>query len=247
MPMPKPNTQTLIEVTGLSFNAPSTASTRTGSPLLQDLNCAIKPDGTTAIMGPNGAGKTVFLRCLAGLLAPSSGNIKWFGKNSFEKNEVAIVFQKPTLLRRSVKANLVHALKTYKKDHSPEIIKDLLDKASLNDLAERPARVLSGGEQQRLSLVRALAAAPKILLLDEPTASLDPQATIQIESLIKQAEASGIKIIIISHDKGQVKRLAKNTLFIKSGKLLEDTPTAKFLTNPKTKDAAAYLAGEILV
>ncbi|MEP0522219.1 MAG: ATP-binding cassette domain-containing protein [Hyphomicrobiales bacterium] len=214
--------------------------------LLDGLSFCLRNGGITALMGPNGAGKTLTLRLLARLLIPSQGHVKECGISS---KEIAFVFQKPVLLRRSVEANLHHALKLYgvpKSERSIETSK-LLELSDLAHLSARSARRLSGGEQQRLAMVRALAAKPKLLLLDEPTASLDPQATASIEKLIEQAAQNGTKVVLVTHDPGQAKRLASDVVFISNGSACEHTEAAKFFDNPKSIEASAYLAGRLLI
>jgi tungstate transport system ATP-binding protein len=123
----------------------------------------------------------------------------------------------------------------------------LLERVGLSDLAHRPARKLSGGEQQRLALARALARDPEILLLDEPTASLDPAATRSVEEIVLMAAQSGIKIVMASHDLGQVRRLAGDVIFLVRGALRERAAAADFLDHPTTPEAAAFLRGDLVI
>jgi tungstate transport system ATP-binding protein len=162
---------------------------------------------------------------------------------------VAVVFQRPVVLRRSVAANLTHALSIYGVPRGERARRrdELLALGQLQDLAERPARVLSGGEQQRLSMVRALAAEPDLLLLDEPTASLDPQATAAIEALVGEAAARGVKIVMVTHDRGQAQRLADEILFLHRGRLTERSPADDFFAQPQSVEAQAYLEGRLLL
>ncbi|MEQ9609977.1 MAG: ATP-binding cassette domain-containing protein, partial [Kiloniellaceae bacterium] len=161
----------------------------------------------------------------------------------------AVVFQRPVVLRRSVAANLKHALATYgvPRGERAKRLEELLTLAGLQDLADRPARVLSGGEQQRLAMVRALAAEPDLLLLDEPTASLDPQATAAIETLIGRAAAKGVKIVMVTHDRGQAQRLADEILFLHRGRLSERSAADAFFSRPNSAAAQAYLEGRLLL
>ncbi|TQV77889.1 ATP-binding cassette domain-containing protein [Denitrobaculum tricleocarpae] len=221
---------------------------RQGKALVDGLNLTLAAHGTTVLMGPNGAGKSLTLRIMAGLIAPGQGKIRWNGTETLPSQRVALVFQKPVLLRRSVRANLKHALKIYgvPRSEQGQRLEELLEMGHLKELADRPARVLSGGEQQRVALVRALAARPKLLLLDEPTASLDPQATAAIEDLIRTAAASGAKVLLVTHDRGQAQRLADEIVFLNHGRVTEVTSAAQFFDAPRSREGRTYLSGHLL-
>jgi tungstate transport system ATP-binding protein len=199
-------------------------------------------------MGPNGAGKSLTLRILAGLLQPTSGKVRFSGGRPTPR-ELALVFQKPVLLRRSVHANLHHALATYgaPRAERPDRIAELLRTTGLDGLGSRPARRLSGGEQQRLAMARALAARPRFLLLDEPTASLDPQSTAAIEALIRRAAGEGVKVVLVTHDRDQAARLAGDVVFLNRGRVAEAAPARRFFEAPASAEARSYLRGELLV
>ena len=222
-----------------------------GKPLIDHLSLELGPGTRSIVMGPNGAGKSLLLRLIAGLLQPSGGEICYGGRNADEslRRRAAFVFQRPVLLRRSVAANLTHALKTYGVPRAERARRrdELLALGQLQDIAERPARVLSGGEQQRLAMVRALGAQPDLLLLDEPTASLDPQATAAIEALVGQAAAAGVKIVMVTHDRGQAQRLADEVFFLHRGALAEHAPADAFFAQPQSPAAQAYLEGRLLL
>lgn len=222
-----------------------------GKALVDGLSLTLAPGTRTIVMGPNGAGKSLFLRLLAGLLQPTGGRITYGGRaaDAAVLKRIAMVFQRPVMLRRSVAANLRHALATYgvPRAERADRIAELLAQARLQHLADRPARVLSGGEQQRLAMVRALGAEPELLLLDEATASLDPQATAAIEELIGQAAAKGVKIVMITHDRGQAQRLADEVLLIHHGKLAERSAADVFFNRPNSAAAQAYLEGRLLL
>ena len=220
-----------------------------GQRLVDNLSLTVVPGPLTCVMGPNGAGKSLMIRLLAGLLRPSAGRITYGGAETPAPHRIAIVFQRPVLLRRSVRSNLDHALKLYgvPRGARPARIADLLAEAGLAEMATRPARVLSGGEQQRLALVRALAARPALLLLDEPAASLDPQATAAVEALVVGAVARGIKVVLVTHDRDQARRLASEIVFLHRGRIVERAPAAEFFDRPRSPEARAYLAGELLV
>ncbi len=237
----KPLAASAIELSGIVV-------TRGGKQVLDDLKLSFGVSGITAIMGPNGAGKSLLLRLIAGLFDPDSGSVR-FTDNRPVPREIALVFQSPVLLRRSVYGNLLHALACYgtQRKNRVEHASELLEMADLSDHADRPARALSGGEKQRLALVRALGAEPKFLLLDEPTASLDPHATAMIEALIAAAAANGIRVLLVTHDQGQARRLADDVVFLHCGRVLETSCTVDFFDAPTSPEARAYLAGDLLI
>lgn len=231
-----------LTLTGVGFEA-------AGKRLVGDLTLSLDPGPVTCVMGPNGAGKSLLLRLIAGLIPPSAGRIAYGGAAAAAKNRIALVFQRPVLLRRSVAANLDHALRTYGVPRAARRgrIAELLALGHLEALADRPARVLSGGEQQRLAMVRALAARPGLLLLDEPCASLDPQATAAIEALIRQAAAEGVKVLLVTHDRDQARRMADEIVFLHRGRIAEQAPADRFFDHPRSAEAQAYLAGRLLI
>jgi tungstate transport system ATP-binding protein len=217
--------------------------------ILDRLSLMIAPGAPTLIVGPNGAGKTSLLRLCMGLTVPSSGRITWGGQTDSTPLRRAILFQRPVMLRRTVAANVAYALAQAgtPRNVRGQRIAALLERVGLVDLARRPARKLSGGEQQRLALARALARDPEILLLDEPTASLDPAATRSVEQIVSMAAQSGIKIVMASHDLGQVRRLAGDVIFLVRGALCERGEAAHFLDHPMTPEAAAFLRGDLVI
>jgi tungstate transport system ATP-binding protein len=160
----------------------------------------------------------------------------------------AMVFQRPVLLRRSTASNITYVLRLQgiPRRQRRVVMTELLEQAGLLPLATRPARVLSGGEQQRLALVRAWALRPQVLFLDEPTASLDPAATRAVEVLLEHIQRTGTKIIMTTHDLGQARRLADEVLFLHHGRLVEYAPASIFFSNPQSKEAAAFLEGKLL-
>jgi len=217
--------------------------------ILDRISLAIAPGAPTLIIGPNGSGKTTLLRLCMGLARPSAGRVSWGGRADSPPLRRAILFQRPVMLRRSAASNVAYALAqagTPRRERAARIA-DLLERVGLADLAHRPARRLSGGEQQRLALARALARDPEILLLDEPTASLDPAATRAVEEIVLMAAQSGIKIVMASHDLGQVRRLAGDVVFLVRGALCEQANAADFLDHPTTPEAAAFLRGDLVI
>jgi tungstate transport system ATP-binding protein len=219
------------------------------TPILRHLNLTIARGAPTLIVGPNGSGKTSLLRLCMGLARPSAGSITWGGRADAGPLRRAIVFQRPVMLRRSVAGNIAYALAQggVPRQMRAERAADLLERVGLADLSERAARRLSGGEQQRLALARALARNPEILLLDEPTANLDPAATRAVEEIVLTAAESGIKIVMASHDLGQVRRLAGDVIFLVRGTLCERKLVIDFLDNPSTPEAFAFLRGDLVI
>lgn len=220
-----------------------------GMVLIDAVSAAFRPGGVTVIMGPNGAGKSLLLRLIAGLIQPDAGLVSLNTESGDGVARTALMAQRPVLLRRSVAANLEFALTVYGVDRKerPARIDDLLSLVGLEALANRPARLLSGGEQQRLSLARALAMDPDILLLDEPTASLDPNATSHIEKTVLQAAAAGVKVIFVTHNRDQARRLADEVVFLHRGRLIEQSIADQFFHEPTTQHARDFLAGALLV
>ncbi|MEL6477343.1 MAG: ATP-binding cassette domain-containing protein [Pseudomonadota bacterium] len=210
-----------------------------GQTLLAGIDLTLRPE-RTVLMGPNGAGKSLTLRLLQGLIAPEHGR-RLAGQGS-----TALVAQRPVLLRRSVRGNLAHALGLHGVARSAraERAAALLAHGGLTTLAERPARRLSGGEQQRLAFLRALAGAPAALLLDEPTAHLDPQATAEIERLIAE---TGLPYLLVTHDIGQARRMADRVLFLHRGRIVEDAPAARFFSGPAAPEARAFVNGDLVL
>jgi tungstate transport system ATP-binding protein len=200
--------------------------------ILEDVDLDILFGAPTVLLGPNGAGKTTLIRLAMGLARPSAGRIDCPDRR-------AMVFQRPAMLRRSVRANVEYV--------SRERPMELLERVGLAGLANRPARRLSGGEQQRLALARALARDPGVLFLDEPTASLDPAATAMVEDIVKDIAAAGIKVVMATHDLGQARRLAGDIVFLVGGRVVEHAPAEGFFCAPKSREAAQFVKGELVL
>ena len=219
-----------------------------GHRIIKGISTTLKRGPRTIVLGPNGAGKSVLLRLCHGLLTPTAGAVTW---NSPEvpggPRRQAMVFQRPVMLRRSSLGNVRYALKVggvpagEREDRAYEA----LCKVGLEAHADRPARVMSVGEQQRLALARVWALRPEILFLDEPTASLDPGATHEVEKVILALHEAGTKIVMITHNLGQARRLADEIVFIYQGRLLERQPADQFLKSPASSEAARFLEGEL--
>ncbi|MFT7673592.1 MAG: tungstate transport system ATP-binding protein [Gammaproteobacteria bacterium] len=215
--------------------------------LLSDLNFEVNDNGITAILGDNGAGKSLLIRILHDLLVASRGSVNWNGRNnSFEtRSRQALVFQKPVLLRRTVKENIEFVLK-YCRRHSGQLADSLLQSAGLSAQADQSARLLSGGEQQRLALARAMASSPEVLFLDEPSASLDPKSTQLIESSLLEISRRGIKIFLVTHDLPQAKRLCSHVLFLAEGRLVESCRADHFFEVPENPAVRGFLNQHLL-
>ncbi|SDB11991.1 ATP-binding cassette domain-containing protein [Belnapia rosea] len=225
-----------IEAEALSYAAGGVA-------ILQDVSLRIETGPPLLILGPNGAGKSVLLRLLHGLLRPGRGRI-----TPEAPTRGAMVFQRPVLLRRSVGANIRYplALAGLPWAERRRRAAAALEEVGLAALADRPARRLSGGEQQRLALARAAALAPPVLFLDEPCASLDPAATRAVEEIIAGIAARGTKIVMTTHDLGQARRLAGEVVFLHRGRVVEAGPARPFFNGPASAEAAAFLQGDLL-
>ena len=222
-----------------------------GRRLIDIASLVLDPASVTVVMGPNGAGKSLFLRLVHGLIGATRGWIGWGEVACGEATRAtqAMVFQKPVLLRRSVAANIDFVLhgrpvtRTERRQRCAEV----LQRVGLDGRARQPARLLSGGEQQRLALARSLAMGPKVLLLDEPTASLDPASVQMIEQIVLDVNARGTKVIFVTHDIGQARRLAGDIVFLHHGQVAEHRLAHEFFTGPASAAAISYLAGRIVL
>jgi tungstate transport system ATP-binding protein len=220
-----------------------------GVTILDNISLTLRPGAPTILIGPNGSGKTTLLRAAMGLIPATRGHITWGGRDVSPPDRRAILFQRPTMLRRSSAGNVRYALaaagvsRAARTNRAAELIADV----GLEGLDRRPARRLSGGEQQRLALARALARDPEILFLDEPTASLDPAATKAIEDIVRTVTARGVKVVMATHDLGEAKRLAGEIVLLHRGRLIEHDSAAEFFASPRTQEARTFIAGELLV
>ncbi|WP_137046366.1 ATP-binding cassette domain-containing protein [Pseudolabrys sp. FHR47] len=217
--------------------------------ILDGVTQTITTGSPTMLIGPNGAGKTTLLRVLMGLVRPNTGSVTWGNRSDLSQVRRAIVFQRPVMLRRSATANIAYALGAagVPRARHEERIAELMTLVGLDGLAARPARKLSGGEQQRLALARALARDPSVLLLDEPTASLDPAATKSIEDIVRTVAQRGVKVVMSTHDLGQARRLGGDVMLMHRGRIVEHGPAAEFFMQPNTEQARQFIAGELLV
>ncbi|MDT3680803.1 MAG: ATP-binding cassette domain-containing protein [Burkholderiaceae bacterium] len=206
--------------------------------------------GVCALIGPNGAGKTVLLRAIHGLLAPHEGEVRFEGRSRPDGDLAfagqALVFQHSSMFRGSALDNLlvVPGLAGSARERRERAL-GMLERVGLRELAQAPALKLSGGERQRLAIARAWLMQPRLLLLDEPTASLDPSATDHVEQLIREIRADGCRVLLTSHNLGQVSRLADEVVFLHRGRVLERTPVSELFANPRTSEARQFLQGAL--
>ena len=216
--------------------------------IIRPLSIKIDAGPTTIILGANGAGKSVLMRLMHGLLAPTGGQVFWHERDARRSRRLqAMVFQRPVMLRRSVLGNILYALDlaSVPAAQREDTALKALEEVGLQHLALRPARALSGGEQQRLALARAWALHPEVLFLDEPTASLDPTATREIETVIRAFDAAGTKIVMATHNLAQARRIGDEVIYLHQGRVMERTPADQFFSKPASAEAAAFIKGEL--
>ena len=218
-----------------------------GKPLLDGIDLVLEAGRRTVVLGPNGAGKSILLRLCHGLLRPTAGRVAWAG-GAGPAGRHALLFQRPVMLRRTARANVLHglALAGHGWRERRERARVVLARFGLEGLADRPARTLSGGEQQVLALARAVALEPEVLFLDEPTAALDPAATARIELLLQLVANDGVKLVMVTHDLGQARRFADEVVFLHRGRLVEHRPAGAFFCTPRSPEARAFVAGELI-
>ena len=209
---------------------------------LQPCTLRIDAGERVALIGSNGSGKSTLLRTLHGLIKPTNGQLLAATARQ------AMLFQRPHLLRTSVLNNVALGLLLRGVRWSEAKTRALaaLQRVGLSELAQRPARALSGGQQQRVAMARAWASAPQVLLLDEPTASLDPAAKREVEALMAEFSRDGMTLIFSSHNLGQVKRLASRVIYLEHGAVVADLPTHDFFNGPLPLAADIFLKGELV-
>ena len=228
-----------LTISGLRFQP-------NGRAILDGIDLQLSGDGISVLLGPNGAGKTVLLRLLAGLLPPHGGQLDWAGSPTPDRR-LAMVFQQPMLLRLSVLTNVEFALRPQALRSAERRARaaEVLERVGLAHRAGDSARLLSGGERQRLALARAWAMRPRLLLLDEPTASLDPSATEAVERIIREIRTEGAKVLMTTHNLGQATRLADDIIFLADGRVQEHEPAQRFFARPQSPAARAFMQGEL--
>ena len=214
--------------------------------VLDGVDLELSGEGITIVLGANGAGKSVLLRALCGLVQPTGGSIDWNGQ-PFDGKGVAMVFQHPVMLRTTVLDNVTLGLRPRGVTRAERQRRGMRILASIGlvDRAHDQARRLSGGEQQRLALGRAWLTAPRVMLLDEPTASLDPSGVESLERIVRQIRTDGTKIIMTTHNLGQATRLADDVVFLASGRVCEHAPVQRFFSRPASPEARQYIKGEL--
>jgi tungstate transport system ATP-binding protein len=209
---------------------------------LRGVNLRVARGEFVALVGANGSGKTTLLQALHGLVTHS-------GSRAVRADAAAqvMVFQRPFVLRLSVWNNLRVALwlAGVPRAERSERAAGALQRAGLLELRDRPARALSGGQQQRLALARAWATRPSVLLLDEPTANLDPSAKREVEALLAGFSADGMTLVMSTHNLGQAKRLATRVVYLDHGEICADLPTARFFGEHLDERADRFLKGEL--
>ena len=201
----------------------------------------------SVIIGPNGAGKSLLINLIQGLIIPSTGTIKVKSLTTDDnRKKVSIMMQKPVFLRRTTEQNIQFVLELNKDKRKVSYL-DVLERFDLIAQKKILANKLSGGEKQRLALALAIITNSKILLLDEPTANADPLTTIKIEKIIKEEAIAGKKILLVTHNIPQAKRLGQDIAFIHRGKVLEHCDKAVFVNHPKVKEINQFLEGEVVI
>lgn len=228
-----------LRVAGLRFQP-------NGRAILDGVDLELSGEGITVVLGPNGAGKTLLLHLLAGLLPPHGGGFDWGGAAQPD-GRLAMVFQQPMLLRLSVFTNVEFALRPQPLTAGERRARtaEVLERVGLGHRAGDCARLLSGGERQRLALARAWAMRPQLLLLDEPTAALDPTATETVERIIREIRTEGAKVLMTTHNLGQATRLADDIVFLADGRVQEHDTAPRFFAHPQSPAARAFLQGEL--
>jgi tungstate transport system ATP-binding protein len=211
-----------------------------GKTILDIPHALIPADRITACIGPNGAGKTTLLKLLDGLIKADSGTVSY----SF-KTKTALVLHHTPMIKASAKKNIA-MIRDADASISNADIDRVIEQVGLSELANSPAHKLSAGERQKLCLGRAILQKPNLVLLDEPTANLDPSTTEQVEELIRQFGQQGTNVIFSSHQLAQVQRIAEHIIFIDQGEIKEKGPVGPFFSNPQTSAAKRYLHQELL-
>ena len=211
-----------------------------GRIILSIPHAIIPADRITACVGPNGAGKTTLLKLLDGLIKPDTGTLSY----SFA-NKTALVLHHTPMIKASTTTNISMVRDADSKINVAEI-QQVIERVGLEKLASAPAHKLSAGERQKLCLARAILQKPNLVLLDEPTANLDPNTTEQVEEIIRQFDAQDTDVIFSSHQLAQVQRLAKYIIFIDHGEIKEKGPVGPFFSNPQTQAAKRYLHQELI-
>lgn len=221
---------------------------RRGKRLVGPVTMSLDGSGVCVVIGPNGSGKTTLLSLMHGTTRLSSGRVTWACDAEIARHHQAFVFQRPVMLRRTVEENLIYPLRVRGVGRSTarEKAREWARRVALRDMLDRRAMRLSGGEQQKLAIARALITEPALVFLDEPTASLDGRAVREIEAILQDAREAGTRLIMSTHDMGQARRMADDILFLRAGEVHEAASAKAFFSGPKTCAARAFLSGDIV-
>jgi len=221
---------------------------RRSKTILGTINHDLESAGFTIVLGPNGAGKTTLLNVLHGVERLSNGSVNWASRDHAAREEQAFVFQRPIMLRRTVRQNLAYPLQLLGRDkrHIAASVVDWAQRAGLTSVLDHPAPRLSGGEKQKLALARALIRQPKVLFLDEPCANLDGRSTREIETVLREVSAAGTSVIMTTHNLGQARRLASDVVFLLNGQIHETNLAQDIFNAPKSPEAKAFFKGDIV-
>ncbi|MCI8647459.1 MAG: ATP-binding cassette domain-containing protein [Firmicutes bacterium] len=210
----------------------------------------VKSGSRTAVIGPNGAGKSTLLNLIAGLDTPNAGHIYYSGSLNIPAREITMVFQSPYLISTTVERNIAYPLKLrgWKEDAIQQRVEELCGELNLMEFRRKKAWKLSGGETQKVALARALSFHPKLLLLDEPTANIDPATTGEIEKMLETInQREQTTIVLITHNLAQARRVCDRCLFLKDGELVEEGSAEELLLHPRKALTAKFIAGELLI
>ncbi len=223
-------------------------TSRRGKRLVGPVDLQLDGQGLCVVIGPNGAGKTTLLRLMHGTARLTGGRINWACATDQARHHQAFVFQRPIVLRRTVEENLTYPLRLRRvaKAAARTAAGEWAERVGLSQLLGHRAGVLSGGEQQKLAIARALITNPALVFLDEPTASLDGRATREIEGILQQAKADGTRLILSTHDMGQARRIGDQVVFMLGGKVHETAPASAFFDTATTPEARAFINGDIV-
>jgi len=233
----------------------SVSKTHGAREALQGVDVVFSPGRISVVMGPNGSGKTTLLRMVAGLDNPSSGSVEYIDGNARVAPGLALmrrmtlVSQSPVLFNMSVYDNVAYGLKRRGLDAATvkRRVDEALEAVGAGGLARMRARRLSGGESQRVALARAYALRPELVMLDEPTANLDPDGAAMAERLIaRMRDGWGASVVVVTHNIFQAKRLADHACLIYGGRVVEQGEAAKFFGSPKDELTRAFLSGALV-
>lgn len=221
-----------------------------GKQVLDIESGVIRSGSRTALIGPNGAGKSTLLKILAGLESADRGTVQYDGVSKFPQQELTLVFQKPYLISTTVERNIAYPMKLrgFTQQEIDRRVTMLLEELNLTEFRHRKSWKLSGGETQKVALARALSFYPKVLMLDEPTANIDPYTTAEIEKiLLEENQRNGTTILLVTHNLAQAKRVCDEIIVLHDGKQIETGAAQKILTNPENPVTRRFLAGELIL